>query len=117
MRRAGVSALLIVCVVTFLCPAIGKPIAGTETKAAAYCSQAPACKIPHEHTPAKNPCGDHESQPQPRSCCTVSCSSLILFCSASDRLSTPRFNGHTFAIDDTSPPVRMERPPTPPPRI
>ena len=68
----------------------------------------------HEQTSHHQPCR-HESQPN--SCCAVSCSTLILFCPASERLSTPRFDSHTFAIDDATASERIERPPTPPPRI
>jgi hypothetical protein len=114
MRRAGLSALLIVCLVTFLCPEVAKPNVVTVTKAPDCCSKMSGCKMTHEQTSHHHPCR-HESQPS--SCCTVSCSTLILFCPISDRFSTPRFNGHTLAIDDATVSARADRPPTPPPRI
>jgi hypothetical protein len=114
MRRAGVSALLIVCLVTFLCPEVAKPNVTTVTKAPDYCSKMSGCKMTDEQTSHHHP-WRHESQP--RSCCTVSCSTLNLFCPASEGLSTPRFDSHTFAIDDATASARIERPPTPPPRI
>jgi hypothetical protein len=114
MRRAGLSALLIVCLFTFLCPEVAKPNVITVTKAPDCCSKMSGCKMTHEQTSRQHPCG-HESQTS--SCCTVSCSTLILFCPTSERFSTPRFNGRTFAIDDATASARIERPPTPPPRI
>src|SRR5882724_907173 len=114
MRRAGLSALLIVCLVTFLCPEVAKPNVITVTKAPDCCSKVSGCKMTHEQTSHHNRCR-HESQTS--SCCTVSCSTLVLFCPTSDGFSTPRFSGRTFAIDDAIASTRMERPPTPPPRI
>src|SRR6516164_5367708 len=114
MRRAGVSALLIVCLVTFLCPEVAKPSVITVTKALDCCSKMSQCKMTDEQASNGQPCG-HESHPS--SCCTVSCSTLILFCPVSDRFPTPRLNGRTFAIDDATAFARVERPPTPPPRI
>ena len=114
MRRAGVSALLIVCLVTFLCPEVAKPNVVTVTKATDCCSKTSRCKMTPEQTSHHDRCG-HESQPS--SCCTVSCSTLILFCPISDGFSAPRFNTCAFAIDDTTASARIERPPTPPPRI
>src|SRR5262245_8299821 len=113
MRRAGVGALLVVCLVTFLCPEVAKPTVVTMTKAHDCCSKMPGCKMTHQQTSAHQPYR-HESQPS--SCCTVSCSTLILFCPASHACSTPRFNSRTFAIDDATAPERMEQPPTPPRR-
>ena len=113
MRRAGLSALLIVCLVTFLCPEVAKTNVITLTKAPDCCSKMSGCKMTDEQSSHHDSCG-HESQP---SCCTVSCSTLILFCPISDRFSAPRFNGHTFGIDDATASARIERPPTPPPRI
>src|SRR6476469_4757035 len=114
MRRAGMSALLVVCLVTFLCPEVAKPNLVTVTKAPDCCSKMSRCKMTPEQTSHHDRCG-HESQP--RSCCTVSCSTLILFCPASERLSTPGFDRHTFTIEDAAASARIERPPTPPPRI
>jgi len=114
MRRAGLSALLIVCLVTFLCPTVGKANTITITKTPDCCSKMSRCKMTPEQTSHHDRCG-HESQPS--SCCTVSCSTLILFCPISERFSTPRFSGHTFAIDDATASARIDRPPTPPPRI
>src|SRR5215510_9357365 len=110
MRRAGLGALLIVCLVTFLCPEVAKPNVITVTKASDCCSEMSRCKMTDEQTSNRQPCG-HESQPS--SCCTVSCSTLILFCPVSDRFPTPRFNGRTFAIDNATAFARVERPPTP----
>lgn len=76
MRRASLSALLIVCLVTFLCPEVAKPSVFTVTKAPDCCSKMPGCKMTPEQTSHHHPCR-HESQP--RSCCTVSCSAMILF--------------------------------------
>jgi hypothetical protein len=114
MRRAGVSALLIVCLVTFLCPGVGKANMITVTKAPDCCSKMSGCKMTPEQKSHHDRCG-HESQHS--SCCTVSCSTLILFCPASERLSTPGFGSHTFPIEDAAASPRIERPPTPPPRI
>jgi hypothetical protein len=114
MRRVGLSALLIACLVTFLCPEVAKPNVVTVTKAPDCCPKTTKCKMTDEQTSRHHPCG-HESQP--RSCCTVSCSTLILFCPTSERFFTPRFNGQTLAIDDATAFARIERPPTPPPRI
>src|SRR4029453_17181878 len=114
MRRAGVSALLIVCLVTFLCPEVAKPNVVTVTKAPDCCSKMSGCKMTHEQTSRHDPCR-HNSQPS--SCCTVSCSTLNLFCLTVERFSTPRFDGYTFAIDDATVSERIERPPTPPPRV
>ena len=108
MRRVGASALLIACLVTFLCPAVGKANVATGTKAPDCCSKMSGCKMTHEQTSHHHPCG-HESQPS--SCCTVSCSTLNLFCLISERFFTRRFNGRTFAIDDASASTRIERPP------
>src|ERR1700756_3299581 len=114
MRRVGVSALLIVCLVTFLCPAVGKANVVTVTKAPDCCSKMPPCKMPHEQTSDHHPCG---RESQPGSCCTVSCSTLNLFCPTSEKLSAPQFSGYALAIDDATASERIERPPTPPPRI
>src|SRR5215475_8450278 len=114
MRRAGLSALLIVCLVAFLCPEVAKPNVATVTKPPDCCSEISGCKMTSEQTSHRDPCR-HESQP--KSCCTVSCSTLILFCPISDRFPTPRFSGHTFAIHDATASARIERPPTPPPRL
>src|SRR6266576_2824606 len=114
MRRVGLSTLLIVCLVTFLCPEVAKPNVVTVTKAPDCCSKMSGCKMAPEQTSHHDRCR-HESQPS--TCCTVSCSTLILFCPISDGFPTPRFSGHTFAIDDTIASARIERPPTPPPRI
>ena len=114
MRNAGLSVLLTVCLVTFLCPEVAKPNVITVTKGPDCSSKMSRCKMTPEQKSNHDQCG-HESQP--RSCCTVSCATLILFCPASERLSTPHFNGHTFAIDDATASARIERPPTPPPRI
>src|SRR5882757_6439538 len=114
MRRGGRSALLIVCLVTFLCPTVGKANMITITKTPDCCSKMSRCKMTPEQTSHHDRFG-HESQPS--SCCTVSCSTLILFCPISDGFSTPRFNGHTFAVDDATASARIERPATPPPRI
>src|SRR3954447_2081933 len=114
MCRAGVSALVVICLVTFLCPEVAKPTVITVTKAPDCCSTMPACKMTHEQSSHHDRCR-HESQP--RSCCSVSCSTLILFCPTSESLSTPRFHGHTFTIDDATASARIDRPPTPPPRI
>src|SRR5258708_17277191 len=114
MRRVGLSALLIACLVTFLCPGVAKPNVVTVPKAPDCCSKMSRCKMTHEQTSHHQPCR-HESQPS--SCCTVSCSTLILFYLISDRFPTPHFSGHTFAIDDATASARIERPPTPPPRI
>src|SRR6188472_3531610 len=114
MRRTGMSALLIICLVTFLCPEVAEPNVVTVTKAPDCCSKMPRCKMTPEQKSHHDRCG-HESQPG--SCCTVSCSTLILFCPTSESFSTPRFSGHAFAIDDAIASVRIERPPTPPPRI
>src|SRR4029077_5985430 len=114
MRRVGLSALLIVCLGTFLCPDVAKPNVVTVTKAPDCCSKMSGCKMTPDQTSNQDPCG-HKSQPG--SCCTVSCSTLILFCPISERFSSPRFNGHTLPIDDATASARIERPPTPPPRI
>src|SRR5712691_6412482 len=113
MRRAGLSALLIVCLVTFLCPEVARPNV-MVTKAPDCCSKMSGCKMTHEQTSHQHPCG-HESQPS--SCCNVSCSTLILFCPVSVGFTSPRSSGRTFAIDDLTAAVGIERPPTPPPRI
>jgi len=68
MRRAGLSALLIVCLVTFLCPEVAKPNVITVTKAPDCCSKVSGCKMTHEQTSHHNRCR-HESQTS--SCCTV----------------------------------------------
>jgi hypothetical protein len=116
MRRAGVGALLVVCVFAFLCPAIGKPNVITAAKQTACCSKAHTCKMADEQTsPQHKGCAGHQSQP--RSCCTVSCSTLILFCPTPYTLSIPRFTGQVFSTDDSSASARIERPPIPPPRI
>src|SRR5260370_16714551 len=104
MRRTGVSALLIVCLVTFLCPQVAKPNVVTVTKTPDCCSKMSGCKMRPEQSSHHQPCR-HESQPS--SCCTVSCSTLTLFCPISSGLSAPHFNGHTFAIDDPPPPPRI----------
>src|SRR5215831_4238139 len=116
MRRAGLSALLIICLVTFLCPEVAKSNVITVTKAKTpdCCSKTSACKMTHQQTSHHQPCG-HESQA--RNCCTVSCSTLILFCPIADGFPTLLFNGHAFAIDDAAESTRIEQPPTPPPRI
>src|SRR6476619_1870529 len=114
MHRAGLSALLIVCLVNFFCPEVAKPSLVTVTKARDCCSRMSQCKMTDEQKSHHDRCG-HE--PQTSSCCTVSCSTLILFCPISGRFSTPRFNGHTLAINDATASARIERPPTPPPRI
>src|SRR5215471_629752 len=114
MRRVGLSALLIVCLVTFLCPELAKPNVITVTKAPDCCSEMSRCKMTNEQTSNHQP-RRHESQPG--SCCTVSCSTLILFCPAPESLSTPGFDTHTFVTDDAMASARIERPPTPPPRI
>src|SRR5918996_5786066 len=107
MRRAGLSFLLIVCLVTFLCPELAKSNVVTMTKAPDCCSKMSGCKMTQEQTSNHDRCG-HESQA--RSCCTVSCSTLTLLCATSERFSTPRFNGHTFAIDDATASARVDRP-------
>src|SRR5215208_2127612 len=109
MRRAGLSALLIVCLVTFLCPEVAKPNVTAITKAPDCCSKMSGCKMTHEQTSQHDRCG-HESQPS--SCCTVSCSTLILFCPISARFVTPSFYSHTLAIEDATASARIERPPT-----
>jgi len=114
MRRAGLITLLIICLVTFLCPQVAKPSVITVAKAPDCCSKMPGCKMKPEQTSNHDPCG-HKSQPN--NCCTVSCSTLILFCPISEKFSTPSFNAHTLAIDDATASGRIERPPTPPPRI
>src|SRR4029077_16759142 len=114
MRRVGLSALLIACLVTFLCPEVAKPNVVTVTKAPDCCSKMAGGKMRHEQPSNHQPCR-HESQPN--SSCTVSCSTLILFCPISNGFPTPHFTGHTFAIDDATASTRIERPPTPPPRI
>jgi hypothetical protein len=114
MRSAGLGALLIVCFVTFLCPEVARPNVVTVAKAPDCCSKMSGCKMTTEQTSNHQPC-QHESQPT--SCCTVPCSTLILFCPISDGLPTPRFNGRTLASDDATASARIERPPTPPPRI
>ena len=106
MRRAGVSVLLIVCLVTFLCPEVAKPNVVTVTKAPDCCSKMSGCKMTNEQTSHHDRCG-HESQPG--SCCTVSCSTLILFCPISEGFSTPGFHGHTLSIDDATAFARIER--------
>ena len=90
MRRVGLSALLIACLVTFLCPEVAKPNVVTVTKVPDCCSKMSGCKMTHQQTSHHQPCR-HESQPN--SCCAVSCSTLILFCPVSDGFTTPRFNG------------------------
>jgi len=114
MRKVELSTLLIAGLVTFLCPEVVKPSVITVTKAPDCCSDMSRCKMTNEQTSNPQPC-QHESQPS--SCCTVSCSTLILFCAASERLCAPGFDSHTFAIDDARASARIERPPTPPPRI
>src|SRR6266481_3858464 len=93
MRRAGLSALLIVCLVTFLCPEVAKPSVFTVTNAPDCCYKMSGCKMMHEQPSHQHPCR-HESQPS--SCCTVSCSTLILFCPISTGFPTPHFSGHTL---------------------
>src|SRR6266481_5729965 len=101
MRRAGVGVLLVVCLFAFLCPAVGKPNAITAAKPAACCSKAHTCKMADEQTsPQHKGCAGHQSQP--RSCCTVSCSTLILFCPTSDAFSIPLFTGHVFSTSDAT---------------
>ena len=107
------SALLIVCLVTFLCPEVAKPNVIMITKTPDCCSKMPICKMTAEETSHGQPC-QHESQP--KSCCAVSCSALILFCPTSERFPAPRFHGQKLAIDDATASARVERPPTPPPR-
>src|SRR5262245_20845335 len=114
MRGAGLSALLVVCLVTFLCPQVARPNVVAVTKAPDCCPKMSVCKMTHEQTSGHQPC---RRQSHANNCCTVSCSILILFCPIADRFSAPRFNGHTFAIDDATAAARIERPPTPPPRI
>src|SRR4029450_9175387 len=114
MRRAGLTALLIVCLVSFLCPEVAKPNVATVTKAPDCCSKMSGCKMTPEQTSHHDPCG-HKSQP--KSCCTVSCSTLILFCPIPDTFPPPRFTAHPFAIHAATASARIERPPTPPPRI
>src|SRR6476660_1135999 len=109
MRRVGLSALLIICLTTFLCPEVAKPSVITVTKAPDCCSKMPGCKMMPEQTSNQQPCR-HESQP--KSCCTVSCSTLILFCPTSERFPAPRFHGQKLAIDDATASARVERPPT-----
>src|SRR5215469_16990724 len=111
MRGAGLSALLIACLTIFLCPEVAKPNMITVRKAPACCSKMSGCKMTHEQTSDHQPCG-HESQP--KKCCAVSCSTLILFCPISEGFATPRFNGRAFGIDDAIASARIERPPTPP---
>jgi len=114
MRRAGVSALLIVCLITFLCPEAAKPNVIAVTQTRDCCPKVSGCKMTPEQTSQHDRRGG--DKPQPGSCCTVSCSTLILFCPISDGFPT-HFNGRTFAIDDAIPFARTERPPTPPQRI
>src|SRR5438477_6767867 len=97
MRRAGLSALLIVCLLTFLCPEVAKPHVITVTKAPDCCFKMSGCKMTHEQTSHHQPCG-HESQRS--SCCTVSCLTLILFCPTPEKFSTSHFESNTLAIDD-----------------
>src|SRR5262245_44291409 len=99
MRTGGLSALLVVCLVTFLCPEVAKPHVVTMTKAPDCCSKMPMCKMTAEETSDGQPCR-HESQP--KSCCTVSCSTLILSCPISDRFPAPSLNGRTLAIDNAT---------------
>src|ERR1041385_7258075 len=99
MRRAGGSVLLIICLVTFLCPEVAKPNVVTVRKAPDCCSKMSGCKMTPDQTAHHDRCG-HESRP--KSCCTLSCSMLILFCPISDRFPSPHFNGDIFAIDDAS---------------
>src|SRR5215471_4528350 len=114
MRRGGLSALLIVCLVAFLCPEVAKPSAITVTNAPDCCSKMSGCKMTPEQTSRHDPCG-HESQRN--NCCTVSCATMILFCPISEAFPAPHFSGHTFAIDDATASPRVEQPPAPPPRV
>lgn len=116
-RRAGVSVLLSVCLVTFLCPDVAKPnvITTSEAKAPNCCAKMSGCKMTNEQIPQHDRCGGGDAS-QSGSCCPISCSTLILFCPVSDQF-PPRFNGRTFAIQDATASARIERPPTPPPRV
>src|SRR5215471_10862836 len=107
MRRAGLSALLIVFLVTFLCPEVARPHVVTITKTADCCLKMSRCKMIPEQTPDRQPC-QHESQP--KNCCTVSCSTLILFCPISDGFPAPSLSSQTFAINDATASARVERP-------
>src|SRR5262245_36415761 len=113
MRRAGLSALLIACLVTFLCPEVAKPSVVTVKKAPDCCPKMSGCKMPDQQASHDQPC---RQKSQDNNCCAASCSTLILFCPISDRLPTPRFNAHTYVIIDAIASARIEQPPTPPPR-
>src|SRR5213595_2113105 len=116
MRRGGVSALVIVCLFAFLCHAVGKPNVISEAKPPACCSKAHTYKMADEQT-SRSHKGCAGDQSQPRSCCTVSCSTLILFCPTSNAFSIPRFTGHALSTGDAIAWARIERLPIPPPRI
>jgi hypothetical protein len=116
MRKAGVSALLIVCLFAFLCIAVGKPNVISEAKPPACCSKAHTCKMADEQT-SRSHKGCAGDQSQPRGCCTVSCSTLILFCPTSNAFSIPRFTGYGFSTGDQTASARVEPPPIPPPRV
>src|SRR5260370_41907987 len=99
MRRVGLSALLIACLVTFLCPEVAKPSVVTVTKAPDCCSKMSGSKMTHEQPSHHQPC-PHESQPN--SWCCGSCAKLILFCPISNWFPTPHFSCHSLAIHDAT---------------
>jgi hypothetical protein len=115
MHRVAASALVMVCLSTFLCPALGKPSAFAMTTAQNCCAKMDGCTKPHEHASSHNGCAGEESQPS--SCCTNSCSTLILFCPASVGFSIPRFTGSLVCTGNATPYARLEQPPIPPPRV
>jgi len=47
MRGAGLSALLVVCLVTFLCPQVARPNVVAVTKAPGCCPKMSVCKMTH----------------------------------------------------------------------
>jgi hypothetical protein len=111
-RHECVVARLLLC---FSMPALGKPVLITSTKARDCCSETSRCKMAQEPTYPQNRCGDHESQP--RSCCTTSCSTLILFSPTPESFLMPLFTGHGLFTEDETVSQRLERPPIPPPRV
>src|SRR6266487_3087935 len=114
MQRVAASVLVIVCLSTFLCPALGKPSTFAVTKAQNCRAKMQGCTKPHEHASSHNRCA---GKSQHSSCCTNSCSTLILFCPASVGFSIPNFTGFVVFTGHATPYARFDQPPIPPPRV
>src|SRR5262245_28840275 len=115
MRRTATSALLIVCLSIFLCPAVGKPSVPVVPQKHSCCVQTTNYVHGTESASERSGCAGKEAPD--RNCCPITCSALVLFFAFSECLSVPQTTAQGVSTSDAVISARSERPPVPPPRV